>query len=63
MEQTFQNKSALKRHPYFMDLKCSKSKPFWIAELFGVYNKRESKKKIRCSVTSCSIDETLVHLR
>lgn len=52
VEPTFQNKSALKRHTYFMDLKCSKSKPFWIAKLHGVHNKEESKKKTWCSMTS-----------
>lgn len=63
VEPTFQNKSALKHHTYFMDLKCSKSKPFWIAELRGVYNKAKSKKRMCRSMTSFGIDEALLHLR
>lgn len=41
-----------------MDLKCSKSKPFGMAD-----NKEESKKKMWRSMTSFGIDEALLHLR
>lgn len=53
VEPTFQNKSALKCHTYFMDLKCSKSK----SVLDGgarrsFYDKAGAKKKTWCSMTS-----------
>lgn len=44
-EPTFQNKSALKRHTYFMDVKCSKSKPFWIVELCGALWSLQQRRK------------------
>lgn len=47
MEQIHQNKSALKHHTYFMILKCSKSKPFWIVELHKYRKTLANKKKMR----------------
>lgn len=51
-KEIYQNKSALKGHTYFMDVKCSKSKPFWTLGLHKYHNKAENRKKMSHGITS-----------
>lgn len=59
VEMIFQNKSALKHHKYFMDFKCSKSKPFWMVKLHKYWSKASREKKMTCSMTSFGRVEVL----
>lgn len=53
-KEIYQNKSALKGHTYFMDVKCSKSKLFWMVELHKYHNKAENRRKMSQGITSSS---------
>lgn len=65
VEPTFQNKSALKCHTYFMDLKCSKSKSILDggARRSFFTTKREQRRKRGVAWHHFGIDEALLHLR
>lgn len=63
VELTFQNKSALKRHTYFMDLKCSKSKTILDSGAAEFTTKQKVRRNCGVVWHHFGTDEAWLHLR